>query len=300
MFDDTSRPPLRESVLRAALVDGPLADYTDLEVVGQIGSTNAEMLERAKRGAADRSVLIAEHQTAGRGRLGRAWEAPARSQIALSVLLRPGAVHPDLLGWLPLVTGLAVRDALAGSAEVDAVLKWPNDVQVADPFAASGAKKLAGILVEMTTVPMGGQFSLSLPALVVGVGLNVSLQPYEFPRPDVTSIDIERAIAQREPCDRGIVVRELLRALAVRHAQWRACERGSASAISHELFHEYQQACDTVGRHVRVILPGGAERRGTAVKVDRSGRLVVAEDGSGEEFAVAAGDVQHLRPTTEA
>lgn len=299
MFDESSRPALRESELRAALIDVPNAQYTDLDVVGEIGSTNAELLERAAWGAADRTVLIAEHQTTGRGRMGRSWEAPARAQLAFSILIRPGDIHPDLLGWLPLVTGLGVRDALVSYAGVEAVLKWPNDVQVGDPLSDSGAKKIAGILVEMTTVPAKGQYALRLPALVVGVGLNVSLMPYEFPRPDVTSVDIERAYHDKEPIDRSKLLIALLESLARRHNEWRDCDRGSASAISRTLFSEYIDACDTVGRRVRVILPGNKERRGQAVRVDRSGRLVVVDDVDGQEFAVAAGDIEHLRPVVE-
>lgn len=289
------------SDLRAALVDVPHAQYTDIDVVGEIGSTNAELLDRSQHGAADRSVLVAEHQTMGRGRLGRSWEAPARAQLALSVLIRPGAIHPDLLGWLPLVTGLAVRDALVDFAEVDAVVKWPNDVQVRDPLSATGAKKLAGILVEMTSVPASGPYALSLPALVVGVGLNVSLMPYEFPRADVTSVDIERAYHGKDPIDRSDLLIALLRVVADRHNEWRECDRGSASAISHSLFAEYTAACDTLGRVVRVTLPGQLVRTGTAVRIDRSGRLVIRDttDKAGAEVAVAAGDIEHVRPVTE-
>ena len=292
MFNDISRPPLREAELRSALVDGPLADYSEVRVVEEIGSTNAALLEYASTGDGDRSALIAEFQSSGRGRSGRSWTAPAGSQVALSVLIRPGAIHPDLFGWLPLVTGLAVRDALAGSAGLEASLKWPNDVMVGDGVAA---RKIAGILVEMTTVPAEGVYSMSLPAIVVGVGLNVSLRTEELPVPHATSIDLERAVQGLDPADRLIVAKELLRALAVRHDQWRACERGSGSVISDELYYEYIDACSTVGQDVRVELPGGETKTGTATRVDRSGQLVVDTADGDEPFVVAAGDVHHVR-----
>lgn len=292
MFNDISRPPLREAELRSALVDGPLADYSEVRVVEEIGSTNAALLEYASTGDGDRSALIAEFQSSGRGRSGRSWTAPAGSQVALSVLIRPGAIHPDLFGWLPLVTGLAVRDALAGSAGLEASLKWPNDVMVGDGVEA---RKIAGILVEMTTVPAEGVYSMSLPAIVVGVGLNVSLRTEELPVPHATSIDLERAVQGLDRADRLIVAKELLRALAVRHDQWRACERGSGSVISDELYYEYIDACSTVGQDVRVELPGGETKTGTATRVDRSGQLVVDTAGGDEPFVVAAGDVHHVR-----
>lgn len=292
MFNDISRPPLREAELRSALVDGPLADYSNVRVVEEIGSTNAALLEYASTGDGDRSALIAEFQSAGRGRSGREWTAPAGSQVALSVLIRPGAIHPDLFGWLPLITGLAVRDALAGSSGLDASLKWPNDVLVG---MGDEAHKIAGILVEMTSVPAEGVYSMSLPAIVVGVGLNVSLRTEELPVPHATSIDLERAAQGLGPADRPVVAKELLRALAVRHDQWRACERGSGSVISDELYYEYIDACATVGQDVRVELPGGETKTGTATKIDRSGQLVVDTAAGEEPFVVAAGDVHHVR-----
>ena len=292
MFNDISRPPLREAELRSALVDGPLADYSNVRVVEEIGSTNAALLEYASTGDGDRSALIAEFQSAGRGRSGREWTAPAGSQVALSVLIRPGAIHPDLFGWLPLITGLAVRDALAGSSGLDASLKWPNDVMVGK---GDEAHKIAGILVEMTSVPTEGVYSMSLPAIVVGVGLNVSLRTEELPVPHATSIDLERAAQGLGPADRPVVAKELLRALAVRHDQWRACERGSGSVISDELYYEYIDACATVGQDVRVELPGGETKTGTATKIDRSGQLVVDTAAGEEPFVVAAGDVHHVR-----
>lgn len=292
MFNDISRPPLREAELRSALVDGPLADYSNVRVVEEIGSTNAALLEYASTGDGDRSALIAEFQSAGRGRSGREWTAPAGSQVALSVLIRPGTIHPDLFGWLPLITGLAVRDALAGSSGLDASLKWPNDVLVGK---GDEAHKIAGILVEMTSVPAEGVYSMSLPAIVVGVGLNVSLRTEELPVPHATSIDLERAAQGLGPADRPVVAKELLRALAVRHDQWRACERGSGSVISDELYYEYIDACATVGQDVRVELPGGETKTGTATKIDRSGQLVVDTAAGEEPFVVAAGDVHHVR-----
>ena len=274
--------PLDAVALRRALVEGPQAPYTALEVVDEIGSTNAESLGRAGRGATDRSVILAEYQASGRGRLGREWTAPPRTQVAMSVLLRPGAISPTLFGWLPLVTGLAVRDALVTAGGVDATLKWPNDVLV-------DGRKIAGILAEMTTVAGGGDFEVRLPALVVGIGINVSLTREQLPVPHATSLALAGGMT-----DRDDLARAVLEALARRHEQWRGCGRGSGSTVSDELMAEYSDACSTLGADVRVLLPGDVVRTGRADHVDRDGRLVVVtEDG---ELAVAAGDVTHVRP----
>ena len=293
----TETPPrLDAAALRHALASGADAPYSSLEVVDEIGSTNAELIARATAGAADRSVLLAEYQASGRGRLGRAWTAPPRTQVAVSVLLRPGAVTPVLFGWLPLVTGLAVRDGLREATGLEATLKWPNDVLVS-------GRKISGILAEMTTVPGGGDFPVRLPAVVVGVGINVSLTREQLPVPHATSIALAGGSV-----DRDAVARAVLEALALRHQQWRECERGSGSTISDELMETYTQACSTIGADVRVELPVNVVRTGRADRVDREGRLVVVphqgagaggedtvdEDTRGE-FAVAAGDVTHVR-----
>lgn len=277
--------PLDVDALRRALVGTPDAPYTSLEVLEETGSTNAESIERAVQGAPDRSVLLAEYQAAGRGRLGRTWTAPPRTQVALSVLLRPGAVSPALFGWLPLVTGLAVRDGLVAAGGVDATLKWPNDVLV-------DGCKIAGILSEMTTVPAEGDFSLRLPALVVGLGINVTLTREQLPIPHATSLALAGGTT-----DRDAVARAVLEALARRHDQWRGCERGSGSSISDALLAEYSGACSTLGAEVRVLLPGDVVRTGRADRVDREGRLVVVTPEG--EVAVAAGDVTHVRPADD-
>ena len=291
-------PRLDADALRRALTGGVDAPYTTVEVVDEIGSTNAELLARAAAGAADRSVLLAEYQASGRGRLERPWTAPPRTQVVVSVLLRPGAVSPTLFGWLPLVTGLAIRDGLREAGGVDATLKWPNDVLVS-------GRKISGILTEMTTVAGAGDFEVRLPAVVVGVGINVSLTEEQLPVPHATSLALAGGSV-----DRDAVALAVLRALAVRHRQWRECERGSGSVISDELMASYTQACSTIGSDVRVELPGSVVRTGRAARIDREGRLVVvphhgADPGGGGahggdphgEFAVAAGDVTHVRGT---
>src|ERR1019366_2617897 len=132
--------------------------WQQIRVVQVTGSTNADLLAEAAAGAAGGRVLVAETQTAGRGRLGRHWVSPPHTSLAFSVLLRPYDLPPARRSWIPLLAGVAVASALRGYAAVDAWLKWPNDVLV-------GAAKLAGILAEQHR-----------DAIVVGVGVNVSLR----------------------------------------------------------------------------------------------------------------------------
>ena len=163
---------------------------------------------------------------------------------------------------------------------------------------------------EMTTVPGAGDFEVRLPAVVVGVGINVSLTEEQLPVPHATSLALAGGSV-----DRDAVAQAVLEALAVRHRQWRECERGSGSTISDELLATYMQSCSTIGSDVRVELPGNVVRTGRADRIDREGRLVVVPhhcaDSGGEgavgadpggeeshgEFAVAAGDVTHVRGT---
>jgi BirA family biotin operon repressor/biotin-[acetyl-CoA-carboxylase] ligase len=169
------------------------------------------------------------------------------------------------VGWLPLLTGVAVAEAVTRATGLRVGLKWPNDVVVED-------RKLAGILAERVD-----------SAVVVGVGLNVSLGTDERPAPQATSLAIEGCPGP----DRTELLADVLRALAGWLGRW---EGGDDEAVR----AAYLGACRTIGREVSVEQPGGAVLAGTAVDVDGTGRLVVRVAGD-ETFAVAAGDVQHLR-----
>lgn len=283
-YGDLDRPPLHEAALRRALVrDGGL--WRDVRVVAETGSTNADLAARAREGAPEGSVLVTELQTAGRGRLGRPWAAPARSGLMFSMLLRP-KVPARSLGWAPLLTGVAVATAVRrmtawsqtgegflgegdGDVAVDARLKWPNDLLVGD-------RKLAGILVEKID-----------DGLVAGVGLNVGLRAEELPVPTATSLAIEGAPLS----DRAPLLRAILREFATWYREWTALD-GDPEASG--LRTAYKDLCATLGRTVRVELPGGREPlTGTAHDIDGAGRLVVA--GPDGDSAVSAGDVVHVR-----
>jgi len=262
-----TRPLLNVHALRAALVV-PGRIWHDVRVVAETGSTNADLLALARSGVGEGVVLAAEAQSAGRGRMGRPWVSPPRAALMFSVLLRPAAVPAALRGWIPLLTGVAVASALRAGAAVDARLKWPNDVLVHDA-------KLAGILAEQ-----------SGHAVVVGTGINVSTSREELPVRGATSLALEGAAS----ADRGLLLAGVLTELERWYRAW-AGARGDASGSG--LRHEYQRLCGTLGRQVRVSLPGGNTVTGTAAEVDDTGRLVV-RSASGT-VSVSAGDVVHVR-----
>ena len=169
---DQLRAPLDTAALRAELIGTGLG-WRQLDVVEQTGSTNADLLARAASGTdVAGAVLIAEHQTAGRGRHGRGWSATPRAQITMSVGVSVVDVPSTGWGWLPLATGVAVVDAVApllAGAGARVGLKWPNDV-LAGPADSPG--KLAGILAEVAK-----------PVVVIGLGLNVTQAADEIDGP---------------------------------------------------------------------------------------------------------------------
>jgi BirA family biotin operon repressor/biotin-[acetyl-CoA-carboxylase] ligase len=231
--------------------------------VSATGSTNADLAAWARSGrVAAGTVLVAGAQTAGRGRLGRTWTSPPGTGLLVSVLVRPDvAVHRWT--WLPLLTGLALAEAVdIAAAPVRPDLKWPNDLLV-------GPRKLAGVLVESVD-----------DAAVLGCGLNVATDPADLPD-GATSLAAEGAVVSRED-----LLDALLAVLARRLDEWTAAD-GDPSAGG--LRAAYLARCATLGRPVRVALPDGATRQGTASGVDAEGRLVVAGTAYG------AGDVVHLR-----
>jgi BirA family biotin operon repressor/biotin-[acetyl-CoA-carboxylase] ligase len=241
-----------------------------VEVLAESPSTNAALAARARAGAAAGLVLVAEHQTAGRGRLDRSWVTPPRAALTFSMLLAPTGVPSARWPWLPLLVGVAVADGVARATGVQCGLKWPNDVQV-------GERKLAGILVERVDGPRGA-------AAVVGIGLNVSTGRDELPVQTATSLALEGASV-----DRTTLLGELLGAVAGRYAGW--CEVGGDATRG--LLAAYTQVSSTIGRPVRVDLPHGEQVTGEAVGVDEGGRLRVATDAG--ERVLGAGDVVHVR-----
>ena len=268
-YSDLARPPLAaRSLQRALVVPGGL--WRRLDVKTETGSTNADVAEAARRGEPEGLIVVAEQQVAGRGRRDRQWVSPPRAGLTLSVLLRPGDGVPNRTwGWLPLLAGVALREAVARIAEVESALKWPNDLLVQDA-------KCAGILAEVAG-----------DAVVLGIGLNVTTRPDELPVTDATSLQIAGATST----DRDPLLRALLRGLERWYEGWRG-SGGDAEMCG--LLGAYRRGCATIGREVRVILPGGADLVGEAATVDGDGQLVIRTADGGRK-RISAGDVLHVR-----
>ncbi|WP_035948042.1 biotin--[acetyl-CoA-carboxylase] ligase [Knoellia flava] len=250
--------PAASRPMDASLIT-PGPPWLPADVRDSVGSTNAVLAgdQRPWR------VVTAEVQTQGRGRLDRAWTTTPGTSIAASVLVPRPSRAP--LGWVPLVVGLALRDALTSVAGVEVALKWPNDLLL----PADGARKVAGILAELT--PDG---------VVVGTGVNVDQERSDLPVDTATSL----RLAGAPGVSREAVLTAYLRSLATL--------LGNLDADPYAVRSSYVAACDTVGREVRVLLPG-SEITGVATDVDPDGRLSLTT-GSGTR-AVAAGDVVHVR-----
>jgi BirA family biotin operon repressor/biotin-[acetyl-CoA-carboxylase] ligase len=231
--------------------------------------------------------VVAEQQTAGRGRRDRLWVSPARAGLTVSMLLRPGRARADddrgwplapatAYGWLPLLAGVALVEAVQRvaeiPAEVPATLKWPNDLLVGDA-------KCAGILAEVAG-----------DAVVIGIGLNVTTRADELPGTNGLPPTSLRMAGARE-ADRDTLLRALLRGFAGWYGGWR--EAGGDAELS-GLLAAYRRACATIGRPVRALLPDGSELTGEASAVDAGGQLVIRTD-DGRDHRVSAGDVLHVR-----
>ncbi|GAA1605626.1 biotin--[acetyl-CoA-carboxylase] ligase [Catellatospora bangladeshensis] len=263
---ETNRPPLDRD--RLAALPG-----WQVEVRDETGSTNADVAAAARDGAAAGLVVAAESQTAGRGRLGRDWQSPPRAGLALSVLLRP-TVDVSRWGWLPLLAGVALAEAVRGETGLEPELKWPNDLLL-------GGRKCAGLLAE---VPEPG-------AVVLGIGLNVTLAGDELPLTPTGLPATSLLVAGASAPDRTGLTAALLARLGEHYAAW---EQAGGDPDKSGLRDAYLRICATLGRQVSVLLPGGdADLTGEAVTVDADGRLVV-RTATGDH-PVAAGDIIHLR-----
>ncbi len=267
-FDDLSRPPLDRSSLRTALL-GCNSLWREVDVMVELPSTNAELVDRARRGAAPGTVLAVDFQSDGRGRRDRSWVAPPRSGLAFSFLLRPHQVPIERWAWMSLLVGLAV-DAAVNAAGAPAALKWPNDVTV-------HGRKIAGILLERVDTPGGA-------ALVAGIGLNVSTTREELPVSGATSLRLENA----DITDRSLLLRSCLRNVEALYRSWTASAGDPAGGIQ----SSYVRRCETLGQRVTIFNPDGSESTGLAEAIDEAGRRVV--DGK----PVSVGDVVHVRPAS--
>lgn len=232
-----------------------------MTLLAEAESTNAAAAGNPVAG----TIVVADHQTAGRGRLDRHWETPPGTALTFSAVVDPDLADED---WplLPLATALAVAEGVRRAADVDPRLKWPNDLQLEHG-------KFCGILLERVANPADPD----RPLAVIGIGINVGMTRDQLPVPTATSLAVEGATVGRVE-----LFAEVVRAL--RHVLVRLAEDPAA------VLEQYRGACTTIDRHVEVHLPDGSVLTGEAQDVDAHGRLVV--DGK----PVGAGDVVHVRP----
>ena len=247
-----------------SLVEGP-AVVTAVEWFDEIDSTNRVVADAARAGGPQGLLAVADAQTAGRGRRGRSWVAPAGTSLLLSLLLRPDT---EAIGTLPLLVGLAVAETITPHVpDHDVALKWPNDVLI-------DGRKTAGILTEAVA-----------GAAVVGVGVDVDWR--EVPRSaDLSGATSLAEVAGRD-VDRWRILAGVMGVFSRRYDEWRA------DPIA--FLPDYRARCATLGAQVRVRLLERDDVLGRATDVDDAGRLVVRTAG-GDDLVITAGDVEHVRP----
>jgi BirA family biotin operon repressor/biotin-[acetyl-CoA-carboxylase] ligase len=259
----------------------PQTRFADVRRFESIDSTNRYLLEEARAGAPEGVVAVADHQSAGRGRLGRSWEAPAGANLLLSVLLRPTVG----LGDRHLATtavALAAVDAIGvvdPKVSRDVSIKWPNDLM------ESSGRKLAGVLAESDIATAADGLP---PPVVVGIGINVNWPAVDADLPpELVGLAVSLRQMVGVPVDKEVLLSALLTAL-----EPRAADLDSVAGRA-RLTEDMASRCSTIGTRVRVDLPDGSFE-GTATGISPDGHLVVA---TGEATrTVVAGDVVHVRP----
>ncbi len=233
----------------------------------EIDSTNSWMKRLAEDGAADGSVTIADQQSRGKGRRGRAWESPAGTSIPFSLLLRPD-IRPERASMLTLVMGLCVAEAIRELYGLDTGIKWPNDIVVK-------GKKICGILTEMT---MQGTY---IDSVIIGVGINANM--LEFPeelQDKATSLRREL----QHPVKRADIVVRILELFEEKYRLFLKTQD-----LTH-MVEDYHGFLLNRGKEVRVLQPG-EEYVGTAQGIDAMGNLIVIRKDNGKKEEVFAGEV---------
>lgn len=275
-------PPLTSDSVRSLLATKTLG--TRIEVHEQLESTNREAFALAQAGAEHGTVVVAEGQTHGRGRLGRSWFSPHGINLYCSIIVKTSALPASFsrwLSWLPLATALGVAEAIEKCAGLSTALKWPNDLLVRE-------RKIGGILCESGTTVSSGPFQ------VIGIGINVNGTNNDFP-PDLqdSSTTIHQEIGRL--LDRNHLLSRLL-------LEVEDCLTELATKGNQQISIAYTRRCVTLGRPVRVLLAGGEEFTGIATSVDRDGCLQVVKNlASGSKRpadirSLRAADIIHLRP----
>lgn len=256
---------MKETILSQLSSDHPWRK--DLQYYSCIDSTNTQAKRLAAAGAAHGTVLIADAQTGGRGRLGRSFHSPSNCGIYMSVILRP-ACHADQLMHLTCATAVAMCDALEKAVDLRPGIKWTNDLVL-------GKRKLGGILTELSLLPSG-----AVDHAIIGIGINCNHSLADFPQelhPIVTSLTLATGCT----VDRSLIAAAMIEAL----------EQMDQHLIDPGFFlPRYRSDCITIGQDISLLRSDDTVEHGTALSVDDEGRLVVRfRDGSVN--AVSSGEV---------
>jgi BirA family biotin operon repressor/biotin-[acetyl-CoA-carboxylase] ligase len=240
----------------------------DFEYLEKTGSTNKDLLAKAEQ-LPEFYVLATDFQSAGKGRMDRSWEASPGSSVMASILLRPRFTQSSGIGWLSLLTALAITRAISDLGLAPKI-KWPNDVLIKE-------KKISGILAEAAS---------DLSCVVIGFGINVNQSAQQLPVDTATSLSMENA---------GAVDRDQLLAAVIENIRSLYLELSDAGgdAQASGLRQAVLDLSATVGSQVSIEFPDGKKVFGLANDIDETGRLVVLCQN--ETLSVSAGDVLHLR-----
>lgn len=252
--------------------------FSELRWVEETGSTNRDLVDSARAGAPEGVVLVAENQTAGRGRLDRVWESPPGASLLVSVLVRP-SIDPASASMVTIAMAVSAAEACALIGPLSPGIKWPNDLVVVDDDLFGG-RKLGGVLAEAVVERD------TVTAVVVGLGLNITWGEDRPPGLEETAAGVSEVVGHE--VDREAILIEMLRRLET----W-------LDAIGdpdgrRKLLDRYRMMSATIGRRVRVTLPDGSIE-GRAVDVTAQGCLVVEVDGEDRPREIVVGDVVHLR-----
>jgi BirA family biotin operon repressor/biotin-[acetyl-CoA-carboxylase] ligase len=276
-------------IARSALVG---RRFADVRWVAETGSTNADALELGRQGEAEGVVLVADHQTAGRGRLGRTWQAPVGGSLLCTILLRPPA---SVAAATTMAVAVAAAEAIAELTGRSPRLKWPNDLVW--PGDGSGRdRKLAGILAEVdwpaaSQISSGWKEPRPQDRLVVAVGIGINVAWGDGVPDDLAdlAVALDHLTAPDAAPAREALLVSMLTHLDRRYTALLAGPDGGA-----ELRDAWRQRSATLGRRVRIDL-GADDLEGTAVDITEEGHLVV-DTVDGDRRTIAVGDVVHLRP----
>ena len=270
--------PLNVDSIRSTLATRVLGHR--IELFEQLSSTNLEATTLGQAGVEHGTVVIADRQTAGRGRLARTWFSPGGANVYCSLVLRadiPTNRLSEWLSWLPLITALAAAEAIESIVSAPVSLKWPNDLLMA-------GRKVGGILCKNLQVSPSGPFQ------VIGVGINVNMNPDDFPaelRESATSLWNETHAV----VDRNRLIAQFL-------LEMEQCLEELAGRGSQQLALAYQRRCSTIGSKVRASLADGSELTGYAESISQDGSLrITTQSGASPEKIVElrVADIVHLR-----